>query len=191
MLEWVRKRLRSLVPLVERTKKTIISTNFADEQGTGVEIELPGTGGTLESTEFAQFRKKAQHFLKEHLAEVAIAKVRSDELLSKADIAELQRILVTAGIGDDNTFEQASQRAGSFGSFVRSLVGLDRAAAKAAFAEFLDDKRYAGVGAAKTGSPGPMPRAVRWVGRRQMRSTVPDTVKPAWAEQRAPMWWAS
>jgi len=26
--------------------------------------------------------------------------------------------------------------------FIRSLVGLDRAAAKAAFAEFLDDKRY-------------------------------------------------
>lgn len=57
------------------------------------------------------------------------------------DIAELQRILVAAGIGDDSTFEQASKRAGSFGMFIRSLVGLDRAAAKTAFAEFLDDKR--------------------------------------------------
>ncbi|MGI9015550.1 MAG: type I restriction-modification enzyme R subunit C-terminal domain-containing protein [Euzebya sp.] len=34
------------------------------------------------------------------------------------------------------------RQAGSFGLFIRSLVGLDRVAAKAAFADFLDDKRY-------------------------------------------------
>ena len=142
MLEQIRKRLRLLVPLIERSKRNVVYTNFADEQGAGVEIELPGTGGALVSPEFAQFRKKAQHFLKEHLAEAAVAKVRSGEPLSNADIAELQRILVAAGIGDDATFEQASKNAGSFGRFIRGLVGLDRAAAKAAFAEFLDDKRY-------------------------------------------------
>jgi type I restriction enzyme R subunit len=142
MLEQVRKSLRLLVPLIERTKKNVIYTSFADEQGVGVEIELPGTGGVTEGAEFTQFRKKAEHFLKEHLGEAAIAKVRSGEPLSASDIAELQRILVAAGIGDDSTFEEASKRAGSFGRFVRSLVGLDRAAAKAAFAEFLDDKRY-------------------------------------------------
>ena len=49
---------------------------------------------------------------------------------------------VAAGIGDTDTFDQASKKAGSFGLFIRSLVGLDRGAAKAAFAEFLDDKRY-------------------------------------------------
>ena len=39
--------------------------------------------------EFAQFRKKAEHFLKEHLAESAVAKVRSGEpltaLMAKAE----------------------------------------------------------------------------------------------------------
>ena len=120
----------------------MVYTNFADEQGDGVEIELPGTGGVLVNPEFAQFRKKAEHFLKEHLAETVVAKVRSGAPLTDADIAELQRILVAAGIGDDATFDQASKKAGSFGKFIRSLVGLDRSAAKAAFAEFLDDKRY-------------------------------------------------
>jgi type I restriction enzyme R subunit len=57
--------------------------------------------------------------------------VRSGEPLTAADIDELQRILVAAGIGNDDTFEQASRKAGSFGLFIRSLVGLDRAAAKA------------------------------------------------------------
>ncbi|MBP7889722.1 MAG: DEAD/DEAH box helicase family protein [Ilumatobacteraceae bacterium] len=142
MLEQVRRRLRLLVPLIERTKKSIVYTNFNDQLGDGTEVELPGIGGSVASAEFAQFRKKAEHFLKEHLAEAAVAKVRSGEPLTAADIDELQRILVAAGIGNDDTFEQASRNAGSFGLFIRSLVGLDRAAAKAAFAEFLDDKRY-------------------------------------------------
>jgi type I restriction enzyme, R subunit len=58
------------------------------------------------------------------------------------DLADLQRILVAAGVGDDASFALASERAGNLGYFVRSLVGLDRTAAKDAFAEFLDDKRY-------------------------------------------------
>ena len=38
--------------------------------------------------------------------------------------------------------ERAVEEAGSLGVFIRGLVGLDRSAAKEAFAEFLDDKRY-------------------------------------------------
>jgi type I restriction enzyme R subunit len=142
MLEQVRRKLRLLVPLIERSKKNIVYTAFVDEIGEGVEIELPGTGGATEGTEFAQFRKKAQHFLKEHLGEAAVAKVRSGDPLTSDDISELQRILVAAGIGDHEAFEEASNRAGNFGKFIRGLVGMDRAAAKTALAEFLDDKRY-------------------------------------------------
>ena len=142
MLEEVRKKLRLLVPLIERSKKSIVYSDFTDDIGDGSIVELPGTGGSVASTEFLQFRKKAEHFLRQHLADEAIAKVRSGELLTGDDIAELQRILVAAGIGDDDTFAEASEKAGSFGLFVRGLVGLDRAAAKAAFGDFLDDKRY-------------------------------------------------
>ena len=71
-----------------------------------------------------------------------MAKVRSGEPITAADMGELQRVLVAAGIGDTDTFAQASERAGSFGLFIRSLVGLDRAAAKRTFNKFLDDKRY-------------------------------------------------
>ena len=38
--------------------------------------------------------------------------------------------------------ERAVEEAGSLGVFIRGLIGLDRSAAKEAFAEFLDDKRY-------------------------------------------------
>ena len=141
MLEQLRRGLRALVPLIERAKKRPVYTDFEDTFGGDREVDLPGVGGG-DSYEFMQFRKKAQHFLKENLGEAAVAKVRSGDPLTPADLADLQRILVAAGVGDDASFALASQRAGNLGYFVRSLVGLDRAAAKDVFAEFLDDKRY-------------------------------------------------
>ena len=142
MLEDARKRLRSIVQLIERIHKTPLYSDFTDLLGDSTEIEIPGTGGTVGSSDFAQFRKKAQRFLADNLADEIVAKVRSGEPLTAADMDELQRVLVAAGIGDTDTFAQASRRAGSFGLFVRSLVGFDRAAAKRAFNRFLDDKHY-------------------------------------------------
>ena len=142
MLEDARKRLRSLVHLIERIHKTPLYSDFTDLLGDSTEIEIPGTGGTVGSSDFAQFRKKAQRFLADNLADEIVAKVRSGQPLAATDMDELQRVLVAAGIGDTDTFAQASERAGSFGLFVRSLVGLDRAAAKRAFNRFLDNKRY-------------------------------------------------
>ena len=142
MLEDARKRLRSLIHLIERIHKTPLYSDFTDSLGDSTEIEIPGTGGTVSSSDFAQFRNKARRFLADNLADQIVAKVRSGEPLTSADMDELQRVLVAAGIGDTDTFAQASERAGSFGLFIRSLVGLDRAAAKQAFNKFLDDKRY-------------------------------------------------
>ncbi len=141
MLEHLRRQLRDLVPLIERSKKKEVYTDFEDTFGGDREVVLPGTGGG-DSYEFLQFRKKAQHFFKEHLGEAAVAKVRSGQPLTAQDLADLQRILVAAGVGDGASFALASERAGNLGYFVRSLVGLDRATAKDAFAEFLDDQRH-------------------------------------------------
>ena len=110
--------------------------------GEGTEIELPGIGGSVGSHDFEQFKKKAERFLKDHLANDIVAKVRNGDPITAADMQDLQRVLVAAGIGDKDTFAEATMRAGSFGLFVRSLVGLDRAAAKRVFARFLNDKRY-------------------------------------------------
>ncbi|MYF45462.1 MAG: DEAD/DEAH box helicase [Rhodobacteraceae bacterium] len=142
MLEDARKRLRNLVHLIERTQRNILYTDFTDQLGGSGAVDLPGTGGSVASDEFEQFHRKARHFLNEHLANDIVVKVRSGEPITSADMDELQRVLVAAGIGDTDTFAQASERAGSFGLFIRSIVGLDRAAAKQAFARFLDDRNY-------------------------------------------------
>jgi type I restriction enzyme R subunit len=81
-------------------------------------------------------------FLAEHKGDEAIAKIHQYRPITADDIAELQRVLVGGGIGTAEDCERAQAEAGSLGLFIRRLVGLDRAAAKEAFADFLDDKRY-------------------------------------------------
>ncbi len=141
MLEQLRRRLRQLVPLIERSKKSVIYSDFEDDIGIGVEVGFKGVTDGV-SVEFAQFRKKAQHYLKQHLDEPTVAKVRSGQPLSSSDLAELQRILESAGIGGNELFALATESAGNFGLFIRSLVGMDRAAAKQAFVGYLDEQRY-------------------------------------------------
>jgi type I restriction enzyme R subunit len=139
MLEDVRKRVRLLVPFIEKAKKKVVYTDFTDELGA---VVVMPHGKTPPHSNFEQFRKKALSFLKEHQGEAAVRKVHQNWPITLDDMAELQRILVESGVGTEEDFDQAKEQAGSFGLFVRSLVGLDRAAAKEAFGQFLAKQNY-------------------------------------------------
>lgn len=92
--------------------------------------------------DFERFRRKTRTFLAEHQGQAAIDKIRRNQLITADDIADLQRVLVENGVGTSVDLTRAHSEAGGFGLFIRRLLGLDRAAAKDAFADFLDDKRY-------------------------------------------------
>jgi type I restriction enzyme R subunit len=132
MLETVRRRLRSLIKLIEVKRRQIVYTDFEDEIGAPTEVALRGlTGLNVES-----FRAKALHFLRANDDHIAVQKLRRNEPLTTLDLAELERIMIEAGVADPD--DLAKVRAdGGLGLFVRSLVGLDRAAAQGAFAGFL------------------------------------------------------
>jgi type I restriction enzyme R subunit len=133
MLETVRRRLRSLIKLIEVKKRSIVITDFTDEIGVGVAINftLPEPG-----TDSKRFRLKARQFFMAHANHIAIAKVRRNEPLTPSDIAELERMFSDEGLGGPEVIERVTAE-GGLGLFVRSLVGLDREAAKAAFGDFL------------------------------------------------------
>ncbi|MBY5673592.1 DEAD/DEAH box helicase family protein [Rhizobium leguminosarum] len=135
LLEVVRLRLRGLVQHIEKGKRKIVYTDFEDELGLGAEIDLPEVG----EVDFARFKRKARHFLRDHEDHIAIAKLRHGRPLTPTDIEELQAMLLTAGIGDAKHLEKATEIAYGFGAFVRSLVGLDRAAVAEAFSGFVAD----------------------------------------------------
>ncbi|MGH8020937.1 MAG: type I restriction-modification enzyme R subunit C-terminal domain-containing protein [Opitutaceae bacterium] len=59
------------------------------------------------------------------------------EPLTATDLAELERIFIETGVGTLDDLEKAKVESQGLGLFVRSLVGLDRQAAKQAFAAFV------------------------------------------------------
>jgi type I restriction enzyme R subunit len=61
-----------------------------------------------------------------------VLKVKRNEPLTPTDLKELERIFVEAGT--DDTTLRGVQADGGLPRFVRTLVGLDRATAKAALA---------------------------------------------------------
>jgi len=66
--------------------------------------------------------------------------LRQNEPLTSHDISELERLLLQAGIGTAQELIQAKETSEGFGLFLRPLVGLDRQAAKRAFAQFLEGR---------------------------------------------------
>lgn len=137
MLENARKRLRLLVKLIDKNQRKPIYTDFVDVMGDEKEVEFAAFAGV---DDFVQFRSRARAFLREHENHIAINKLRMNEPLTKGDLKELERILAESGIGKTEAIERAKTESNGLGLFVRSLVGLDRSAAKAAFAAFTDGK---------------------------------------------------
>lgn len=137
MLEGMRRRLRNLIKLIEKQKRKPIYTDFEDEMGAETAVVLPGFG---QGTDYAKFRAKAQAFLRAHQDHVAIHKLRMNRALTATDLAELERMLAESGVGAAEDIQRAAAESQGLGLFVRSLVGLDRQAAKEALAGFPNAK---------------------------------------------------
>ena len=139
MLEQVRKKLRLLVRFIEKRKRQILYTDFEDEMGDEREFALLAV---VPQQSMERFRAKAQAFLREHEDHIAIHRLRMNKALTTSDLESLEAMLVESGIGDADTIAKAKEESQGLGLFVRSLVGLDRGAAKEAFADFLDGSTH-------------------------------------------------
>ncbi|MCA1298066.1 DEAD/DEAH box helicase family protein [Stappia indica] len=135
LLELVRRRLRDLVPHIDKKRKAIVYSNFEDELGVAGDVTLPQVG----EVDFVKFKRKARHFLLEHEDNLALQKLRRGKPLTATDLDQLQDMLVTAGVGDADLIEKASTASNGLGTFIRSLVGLDRQAVRGAFSAFVAD----------------------------------------------------
>lgn len=136
ILDTLRRRLRSLVKLIEPASRMIVYTDFEDEIGGAVDIPLPFDGS---ATDKARFLMKVRHFLSQHQNHITIMKLKLNEQLTPQDLTELERIFLEEGIGGTDDLERIRDE-GGLGLFIRSLVGLDREAAKLALAEFMEGR---------------------------------------------------
>jgi type I restriction enzyme R subunit len=138
-LEDLRIRLRGLVQFIDKSKRKIVYTHFEDEI-TGVRQEegiyMPKMTGN-------QYAKKVEEYLRSHQDEIAIQRLRNNQPLTPTDLQSLEKTLLS--IGEDEgqrllTSMLHLHEVPTLAHLVRRIVGMDRGAAKAAFATFLADR---------------------------------------------------
>ncbi|MBQ8566581.1 MAG: DEAD/DEAH box helicase family protein [Clostridia bacterium] len=129
--EHIRENLRDLMKYIPRTGVKYI-TNFDDEI-----LSVEWNESDLESDDLKNYKAKAEFYIRQHQDETAIAKLKSNVPLSAEDVKALERILWSE-VGSKKDY-QAEYGEKPLGEFVREIVGLDMAAAKSAFAEYLNN----------------------------------------------------
>lgn len=129
-LEHARRNIRPLVQFLDQKSRTVIVVDWEDDLREGRVVDLPLVAVGVDQV---RFREKVTAYIRQHLDHVAIQRLRRNKPLTQTDLDELGRILIEQGEGTPEALTQVSGERG-LGIFVRSLVGLDRAAAEAAFA---------------------------------------------------------
>jgi len=90
-------------------------------------------------TDKSRFLLKVRHFLTQHLDHIAIQKLRRNEQLTPMELTELERFFRDQGVASDEDLDRIRGE-GGIGVFIRSLAGLEREAAKAALAGFMEGR---------------------------------------------------
>ena len=80
-----------------------------------------------------------QHFLARHRDHITIQKLKRNEQLTPQDLEQLERIFVDEDVSSTQKLEKI-RADGGLGLFIRSLVGLDREAAKHALGKFTNGR---------------------------------------------------
>lgn len=122
--------LRDLIKYIPIGKPTY-TTNFEDEI-----LSMEWRESELENDDLKNYRAKAEYYVRHHLDNEVIVKLKKNVPLTAADIEALENILWSE-VGTKQDYE-AEYGQKPLGEFVREIVGLDMAAAKAAFSEYLD-----------------------------------------------------
>ncbi|MEV5721466.1 DEAD/DEAH box helicase family protein [Amycolatopsis mediterranei] len=139
MLETARLRLRGLARLVEPSKRDPVYADFTDELVAPLEVTLSGTAPGIN---LERFREKVTACLRHHADHVTLQRLRRNKQLTPEDLVSLEDMLVSCGVGQRDELEAVAEREGGLGLFIRSLVGLERASAKEAFADYLDSEKF-------------------------------------------------
>lgn len=140
LLEVARKRLRDLIKFIEKRKRQIVYADFKDTVGDlqVVESDWLGTEYNIE-----RYKKRMRHFLEQHQDHITIHKLKRNLPITLDDLNALEQLLFTGGeLGTRTDFDTVFGVVQSLGEFVRSIVGLERAAVIALFGRFLENSTY-------------------------------------------------
>lgn len=129
--EHIRENLRDLIKYIP-VSKVHYDTNFDDEI-----LSVDWKESELENDDLKNYKAKAEFYVRQHMNDVVIAKLKSNVPLTAEDVQALEKALWNE-VGTKQDYE-AEYGQKLLGEFVREIVGLDMNAAKEAFAQYLND----------------------------------------------------
>lgn len=129
--EHIRENLRDLIKYIP-VSKAHYDTNFDDEI-----LSVDWKESELENDDLKNYKAKAEFYVRQHMDNAAIAKLKSNVPLTAEDVQALEKALWSE-VGTKQDYE-AEYGQKPLGEFVREIVGLDMNAAKEAFAQYLND----------------------------------------------------
>lgn len=142
MLEDLRRKLRELVPFIDRKARHFVYTDLPDSLGSTIAMDADVP---LHQTGFSpgQYRKKVEQLVRDNENHVAVAKLKRNQPLTELDLQALEGMLFDPEtVGTRQQFEMVFGKDLRLPRFIRQLVGLDRGAAKAAFAKYLEGSGF-------------------------------------------------
>lgn len=129
--EYIRENLRDLIKYIP-VGRIKYDTDFDDDI-----LSVEWKESELENDDLKNYKAKAEFYIRQHLDNSAIAKLKNNQPLTAMDIKLLEEILWNE-VGTKADYE-AEYGEKPLGELVREIVGLDMKAAKEAFAEYLND----------------------------------------------------
>ena len=129
--EYIRENLRDLIKYIP-VSKVRYDTNFDDEI-----LSVDWKESELENDDLKNYKAKAEFYVRQHMNDAVIAKLKGNVPLTVEDVQALEKALWSeVGTKQDYVAEYGQK---PLGEFVREIVGLDMNAAKVAFAQYLSN----------------------------------------------------
>ena len=114
----MRQELRDLMKYIPEKENMKYVTDFTDDI-----LNMTWNDSDLENDELANYKAKAEYYVRQHQDTLAIAKLRTNRPLTDTDVKTLQGILWSE-LGTKEDYEREFGEK-PLGEFVREIVGLD------------------------------------------------------------------
>lgn len=137
-LEKLREDLRDLMRFIDNDRRDIVTTTYEDDFiGEAKSVVILQTANDL-----VIYKRKVERYFIENQHHITINKLKMNLPVTQLELKELERMLFEQGALDTKETFVKVYGAQPLGKFIRSIIGLDTEAVRAAFSEFLRENTF-------------------------------------------------